>query len=132
MRISAPGLRGCSLLRSIAQSNTRQLCSKTSLCSPKISLAPRSLKFIRGSNSRRCTYMTCLLPLEIFYKLISQRMSSLKEHVSLCGLVHALDSWRVVSERNWSEMEPSLWPLELWLYFARSALRLHALLMSLC
>ena len=65
-RISAPRLRGCLLVRSIAQSHTRQLRSKTALRSPKISfssgeIAPRSLKFKRGSNSWHCTYMTCLL-----------------------------------------------------------------------
>ena len=60
-RIFSPRLRGCSLLRSIAQNDTRQLCSKTALRSPEISFAPCSLKFKRGSNSWRCTYMTCLL-----------------------------------------------------------------------
>ena len=58
-RISAPRLRGCSLLRSIAipySSAQRPLSAHL-----KISFAPRSLKFKRGSNSWRCTYMTCLL-----------------------------------------------------------------------
>ena len=69
-RISAPRLCGCSLLLFIAQSYTRQLRS------PKISfssgeIAPRSLKFKRGSNSWHYTFTlwpVCLL-FEIFYKL---------------------------------------------------------------
>ena len=32
-------------------------------------------------------------------------MTSLKAHVSLCGLVHALDLWRAVLERYRSELE---------------------------
>ena len=57
----------------------------------------------------------CLL-FEIFYKLhlsmndLWYRLTLEGTHES--GLVHALDSWRVVSERNWSETEPSLWPLD--------------------
>ena len=103
---------------SIAQSYTRQLHLKAALFSPKISFALRSLKL-----------SACFS--KYFINSISQRMTSLKAHVSLCGLVHALDSWRAVSERYWSgtgakrNHRSGLWIKTcsaLRLYFARSAL----------
>ena len=57
----------------------------------------------------------CML-FEIFYKL-HLSTNDLWFRLTLegtreSGLVHALDLWRAVSERNLSETEPSLWPLD--------------------
>ena len=58
----------------------------------------------------------CLLYIPIFYKLhlsandLWCRLTL--EGTRESGLVHALDLWRTVSERNWSKTETSLWPLD--------------------
>ena len=61
-RISAPRLSGCSLLCTTAQSYTRRSPQRP-LCAYRKFHSARLLKFKRGSNSWRCTYMTCLLAL---------------------------------------------------------------------
>ena len=55
-------------------------------------------------------WAVCLL-FGIFHKL-HLSTNNLLEGTCESGFVHALDSWSMVSEWNWSETEPSLWPLD--------------------